>query len=171
MKTATILLAAGKGTRMRSELLKVLHPIGGKPMLWHTIQAALQATHQPPTIIIGFQGDKVKESFGDTVEYITQEEQLGTGHAVLQAKDQIQGQSDLVLVMLGDMPLLRPETIKKLIKKQTQNPGPISMLTVIAEDPRGFGRILSNPQGEVEAIIEEVDCTPEQLLINDLNVS
>ena len=171
MKTATILLAAGKGTRMRSELLKVLHPIGGKPMLWHTIQAALQATHQPPTIIIGFQGDKVKESFGDTVEYITQEEQLGTGHAVLQAKDQIQGQSDLVLVMLGDMPLLRPETIKKLIKKQTQNSGPISMLTVIAEDPRGFGRILRNPQGEVEAIIEEVDCTPEQLLINELNVS
>ncbi|HAY85550.1 MAG TPA: UDP-N-acetylglucosamine diphosphorylase/glucosamine-1-phosphate N-acetyltransferase [Chloroflexi bacterium] len=171
MKTATILLAAGKGTRMRSDLLKVLHPLGGKPMLWHTIQAAFQASNQPPTLIIGFQGEKVKETFGDTVRYITQEEQLGTGHAVLQAKDQLKGQSDLVVVLLGDMPLLRAETIKRLMDKQMKNSGPISLMTVMAEDPRGFGRILRNQQGEVEAIIEEVDCTPEQLQINELNVS
>jgi bifunctional UDP-N-acetylglucosamine pyrophosphorylase/glucosamine-1-phosphate N-acetyltransferase len=171
MKTATILLAAGKGTRMRSELLKMLHPLGGKPILWHTIQVAFQATNQSPTLIIGYQGDKVKETFGETVNYITQEEQLGTGHAVLQARERLQGQSDLVVVLLGDMPLLRTETIQRLIDRQMNNTGPISMLTVLSEDPRGFGRVVRNVQGEVEAIIEEVDCTPEQLSINELNVS
>ncbi len=171
MNTATILLAAGKGTRMRSDLLKVLHPLGGKPMLWHTIQAVKQATDKPPTLIIGYQGETVKETFGKTVEYVTQEEQLGTGHAVLQAKEQLKGQSDLVLVLLGDMPLLRPETIERLVNAQKQNSGPVSLLTVKADDPRGFGRIVRNAEGDVEAIIEEVDCTPEQLEINELNVS
>lgn len=171
MKTATILLAAGKGTRMRSKLLKVLHPLGGKPMLWHTIQAVTHATSTPPTLIVGYQGDKVKETFGETVSYVTQEDQLGTGHAVLQAEALLKGQTDLVVVLLGDMPLLRAETIERLIETQQRNSGPISMLTVTAADPRGFGRILRNAEGEVEAIIEEADCTPEQLEINELNVS
>ena len=171
MKTATILLAAGKGTRMRSNLLKVLHPLGGKPMLWHTIQAVVQATSTPPTLVVGYQGDKVKDTFGDLVEYVTQAEQLGTGHAVLQVGPHLKGKTDLVVVLLGDMPLLRGETIERLIATQQHNSGPISMLTVKADDPRGFGRILRNAEGEVEAIIEEADCTPEQLEINELNVS
>jgi bifunctional UDP-N-acetylglucosamine pyrophosphorylase/glucosamine-1-phosphate N-acetyltransferase len=171
MNTATILLAAGKGTRMRSELLKVLHPLGGKPMVWHTIQAALEATNHPPTLIIGYQGDKVKETFGDMVNYVSQKEQLGTGHAVLQAKEYLKDQSELVLVLLGDMPLLRAETIERLLDTQKQNTGPISLLSVKTDDPRGFGRILRNAGGEVEAIIEEVDCSPDQLAINELNVS
>jgi bifunctional UDP-N-acetylglucosamine pyrophosphorylase/glucosamine-1-phosphate N-acetyltransferase len=171
MNTATILLAAGKGTRMRSELLKVLNPLGGKPMVWHTIQAALEATNHPPTLIIGYQGDKVKETFGDMVNYVSQKEQLGTGHAVLQAKEYLKDQSELVLVLLGDMPLLRAETIERLLDTQKQNTGPISLLSVKTDDPRGFGRILRNAGGEVEAIIEEVDCSPDQLAINELNVS
>ena len=171
MKTATILLAAGKGTRMRSNLLKVLHPLGGKPMLWHTIQAVVQATSTPPTLVVGYQGDKVRDTFGDLVEYATQTEQLGTGHAVLQVQPHLKGKTDLVVVLLGDMPLLRGETIERLIATQQHNSGPISMLTVKADDPRGFGRILRNAEGEVEAIIEEADCTSEQLEINELNVS
>jgi len=171
MNTATILLAAGKGTRMRSDLLKVMHPLGGKPILWHSIRAATLATNQKPTVIVGYQGEKVQDYFGETATYITQEEQLGTGHAVLQARQHLEGRSDLVVVLLGDMPLLRAETIERLIEKQRQNTGPISMLTVLAEDPRGFGRILRNTKGEVEAIIEEADCTPEQLVINELNLS
>lgn len=171
MKTATILLAAGKGTRMRSNLLKVLHPLGGKPMLWHTIQAVMQATNTPPTLVVGYQGDKVRDTFGDLVEYVTQKEQLGTGHAVLQVEPHLKGKADLVVVLLGDMPLLRGETIERLVATQQHNSGPISMLTVTAEDPRGFGRILRNAEGEVEAIIEEADCTQEQLEINELNVS
>ena len=171
MKTATILLAAGKGTRMRSNLLKLLSPLGGKPMLWHTIQAVVQATSTPPTLVVGYQGDKVRDTFGDLVEYATQTEQLGTGHAVLQVQPHLKGKTDLVVVLLGDMPLLRGETIERLIATQQHNSGPISMLTVKADDPRGFGRILRNAEGEVEAIIEEADCTSEQLEINELNVS
>ena len=107
MKTATILLAAGKGTRMRSKTLKVLHTLGGKPMLWHPLEQAKAVSEVPPTVIVGYQADKVKEIFGDAINYVVQEEQLGTGHAVLQAKPQLEGKSDLVLVIFGDMPLLQ----------------------------------------------------------------
>ncbi len=171
MKTATILLAAGKGTRMKSKLLKVLHPLGGRPMLWHPLQAVLKASSEKPTLVIGYQADKVKDTFGDQANYVIQSEQMGTGHAVMQAQSQLEGKSDLVIVLFGDMPLLQAETITRLIEKQAANPGPISMLTVVAEDPRGFGRIVRNQAGEVEAIVEEADCTPEQLEINELNIS
>jgi bifunctional UDP-N-acetylglucosamine pyrophosphorylase/glucosamine-1-phosphate N-acetyltransferase len=171
MKTATIILAAGKGTRMRSQLLKVLHPLGGKPMLWHSLREAQQAGSEKPTVVVGFQAEQVKEAFGDQILYALQEEQLGTGHAVMQARPQLEGQADLVLVMLGDMPLLQAETLSRLIEMQRTNPGPVSMLTVMADDPRGFGRIVRSPAGEVEAIVEEADCTLEQLLINELNIS
>jgi len=169
-KTVTILLAAGKGTRMRSKYLKVLHTLRGKPMLWHSLQQVKQVSQVPPVIIVGHQGETVKEAFGDMADYITQEEQLGTGHAVLQAKQHLAGKADLVLVVYGDMPLLRAETFEQLIEKQNNNRGPISMLTIIEEDPRGFGRIVRNKEGGVEAIVEEVDCTPEQLAIKELNV-
>ena len=171
MKTAVILLAAGKGTRMKSKLLKVLHPLGGKPMLWHSLRAVGKASNEKPTVVVGYQAEKVKEIFGDQTNYVLQEEQLGTGHAVMQARPQLEGKTDLVVVLLGDMPLLRAESITRLVEMQKDNPGPISMLTVMAEDPRGFGRIVRDQQGSVEAIVEEVDCTPEQLKIRELNIS
>lgn len=170
MKTVTILLAAGKGTRMRSKTLKVLHNLRGKPMLWHSLQQVRRVSQVNPVVIIGHQNGAVVEAFGDAADYIVQEEQLGTGHAVLQAKEYLSGKADLVLVVYGDMPLLRAETFQALIEKQTANDGPISMLTLIADNPRGFGRIVRNAQGGVEAIVEEVDCTPEQRTITELNV-
>lgn len=171
MKSAVILLAAGKGTRMKSKLLKVLHPLAGKPMLWHSLQEVGKASTEKPTVVVGYQAEKVKEIFDGQAEFVLQEEQLGTGHAVMQARPQLDGKADLVVVLLGDMPLLKAGTIERLIEKQKANLGPVSMLTVIADDPRGFGRIVRNPLGEVEAIVEEVDCTPEQLEINELNIS
>jgi len=171
MKTAVILLAAGKGTRMKSKLLKVLHPLAGKPMLWHSLQEVSKATTEKPTVVVGYQADRVTEIFDGQAEFVLQEEQLGTGHAVMQARPQLEGKADLVMVLLGDMPLLKAETITRLVEKQAANDGPISMLTVIAEDPRGFGRIVRNQHGEVEAIVEEADCTPEQLEIKELNIS
>lgn len=171
MDIATIILAAGKGTRMNSNLVKVLHPLAGKPILWYTLNQATQVGNQKPALIIGYQAEKVQEAFGDAPEYIYQTKQLGTGHAVLQARDHLQGKAELVLVLLGDMPLIRVETLERLIEQQKNNPGPFTMLTYIADKPRGFGRIIRNPQGEVEAIIEEVDCTPEQREIKELNVS
>jgi bifunctional UDP-N-acetylglucosamine pyrophosphorylase/glucosamine-1-phosphate N-acetyltransferase len=171
MKVATLLLAAGKGTRMKSKLLKVLHPLAGKPMLWHPIQQVRLISDQKPVVVVGYQADAVKQTIGEIAEYVIQEEQLGTGHAVMQAQPLLAGKSDLVLILFGDMPLVTAETLSALIEKQTNNTGPVSMLTVVADDPRGFGRIVRNPAGEVEAIVEEVDCTPEQLEIKELNIS
>jgi bifunctional UDP-N-acetylglucosamine pyrophosphorylase/glucosamine-1-phosphate N-acetyltransferase len=171
MKISTLILAAGKGTRMKSKLLKVLHPLAGKPMLSHPIDQIKQLSDQKPVVVVGYQADAVKQTLGDLADYVVQEEQLGTGHAVMQAEPILTGKSDLVLVILGDMPLVTADTLSALIEKQTQNPGPISMLTVIADDPRGFGRIVRNSSGEVEAIVEEVDCTPAQREIKELNIS
>ena len=171
MKISTLILAAGKGTRMKSKLLKVLHPLAGKPMLWHPIHQIQELSDQKPVVVVGYQADAVKQTLGDLAQYVVQEEQLGTGHAVMQAEPILAGQSALVLVIFGDMPLVTADTLSALIEKQKHNSGPISMLTVIADDPRGFGRIVRNSSEEVEAIVEEVDCTPEQLEINELNIS
>jgi bifunctional UDP-N-acetylglucosamine pyrophosphorylase/glucosamine-1-phosphate N-acetyltransferase len=170
MKIATILLAAGKGTRMRSKQIKVLHSLGGKPLLWHPLNEVAQLGDLKPTVIVGFQGDQVAETFGEMADYVQQTEQLGTGHAVLQARNALQGKADLVVVLPGDMPLIRAETLQELIEMQKANNGPLSMLTVTADDPRGFGRIVRNAEGRVEAIVEDVDCTPKQRQIKELNV-
>jgi bifunctional UDP-N-acetylglucosamine pyrophosphorylase/glucosamine-1-phosphate N-acetyltransferase len=171
MKIATVILAAGKGTRMKSKHAKVLHPLGGKPMVWHVLQAIKHLTPEKSVMVIGHQAEQVQQALGEQAQYVLQEEQMGTGHAVMQAEGLLKGKSDLVLVVFGDMPLLRAETLKALIERQQANAGPISMLTVIADDPRGFGRIVRNENQEVEAIVEEVDCTPEQLEIKELNTS
>ncbi|MFZ5903339.1 MAG: bifunctional UDP-N-acetylglucosamine diphosphorylase/glucosamine-1-phosphate N-acetyltransferase GlmU [Chloroflexota bacterium] len=170
MKVTAILLAAGQGTRMKSDLPKVLHPIAGRPMIWHSLEAIRQATTEKPVVVIGYAAEKVTGFLGDSALVVIQEPQLGTGHAVMQAESALKGKTDLVLVCYADMPLLRGETLKRLVETQKANEGPMSMLTVIAEDPRGFGRILRNAQGTVEAIVEEYVATPEQLAIRELNV-
>ena len=170
MKITAILLAAGQGTRMKSNMPKVLHPIAGKPMIWHSLEAVKQPTTEKPVVVIGHGADDVKKLLGDSVELVIQEPQLGTGHAVMQAESLLKGKTDYVVVCYADMPLMRGETLMKLVETQKQNQGPISMLTVIAEDPRGFGRILRNARGTVDAIVEEYVATPEQLQVKELNV-
>ncbi len=170
MKTTAILLAAGQGTRMKSDLPKVLHPLCGKPMLWFALEAARQATPEKPVVILGTGADQLREFLGETAEYIVQEPQLGTAHAVLQAETALKGRTDQVIVAYADMPLLRGETLQRLAQTQAANPGPISLLTVTAADPRGFGRIVRNANDEVQAIVEEYVATPAQLAIHELNV-
>ncbi len=171
MKISTLILAAGKGTRLKSKKPKVLHNIAGETLAWHLIQTVKDFSDQLPTFIVGYQAEAVKENLGDTAQFVTQSEQLGTAHAVQQAESLLKGKSDLVVVIFGDMPMIKGETLKKLTDRQIENPGPVSMLTVLSDNPRGFGRIVRNKKGEVEAIVEEVDCTPEQLKINELNAS
>jgi len=120
--------------------------------------------------VIGHGAELVQEFLGQRVKYAIQEEQLGTGHAVLCAMPEIPEESDLVLVTYGDMPLLTAETLKKLVKHQQQNQGPISMTTMISEEPRGFGRIIRDGKQAVVGIVEEAQCTAEQLKIRELNV-
>lgn len=170
MKITTVLLAAGKGTRMHSKYPKVLHPLAGKPLLWHCLENIKTFTDEPPVVVVGHGYEAVQQAVEREARYVIQEDQLGTGHAVLQAESLLKGKSDLVLVVQGDMPLLSGETLDQLVETQKKNKGPLSLLTVIADDPRGFGRIIRDDDNWVTAIVEEVDCTPEQLAINELNV-
>ncbi len=169
MKTSAVLLAAGQGTRMKSRLPKVLHRIAGLPMIEHSLHAAKLASSETPVVIVGHGAEEVQQAVGDGARFVLQAEQLGTGHAVLQAEAVLRGKSDLVLVTYADMPLLRGETLQALVAAQQDNPGPLSLLTVVASDPRGFGRVVRNPDGSVRAIVEEAQALPEQLAINELN--
>lgn len=170
MKITALLLAAGQGTRMKSSLPKVLHPIAGKPMIWHAMQAIQRSTTEKPVVVVGHGAEEVKKYLSDSAQTVLQEPQLGTGHAVMQAESLLKGKTDLVVICYSDMPLLRGETLQRLVETQKKNSGPISMLTVIADDPRGFGRIIRKVDGLVEEIVEEYVATPEQLQVKELNV-
>ena len=170
MKVTAVLLAAGQGTRMKSSLPKVLHPLCGKPMLWHVLEALKQAADGIPVVVVGHGAEDVTKYLGDSAQTVLQEPQLGTGHAAMQAEPLLKGKTDYIIVTYADMPLLRGETFQRLVEKQRLNPGPLSLLTVIAEDPRGFGRIVRKPDGTVQAIVEEYVATPEQQKIKELNV-
>jgi len=170
MKTASIILAAGQGTRMKSALPKMLHSLCGRPMVLHALDAVRAVSTETPVVVVGYGADDVLKILDGAGRFVVQEQQLGTGHAVLQAESVLRGQSDLILVTYGDMPLLRAETLRSLVEKQQANPGPITILTVIADDPRGFGRIRRGPDGAVAAIVEEAAATPAELEIRELNV-
>ncbi len=169
MAVDVIILAAGKGTRMVSDLPKPLHSLLGKPMIEYVVKAASPVADHPPVVIVGHGSQEIQEELGDRLRYAEQVDLLGTGHAVQQAESQIKGKSDLVLVLYGDMPLVRTETLKGLIEAQKANQGPLTILTVVAEDPRGFGRISRTQEGAIQAIVEEADATAEQLKIKELN--
>ena len=170
MKITPILLAAGLGTRMRSRLPKVMHPVCGLPMLAHSLAAVRQVSTEPPVVVIGHGAEAVRTWLGLDARCVLQDPPLGTGHAVLQAESILAEKTDLVLVTYADMPLLRPETLQQLVETQSKNSGPLTLLTVIAPDPRGFGRVVRDAQGKVQAIVEEAAASPEQLAINELNV-
>lgn len=170
MKITAILLAAGQGTRMKSSMPKVLHSVAGKPMIYHALQAIQQSTTEKPVVVVGHGADVVTKYLSDSAQTVLQEPQLGTGHAVMKAESLLKGKTDLVVVCYADMPLLRGETLQQLVETQKNNSGPISMLTVISNDPRGFGRIIRKSDGTVEAIVEEYVATEEQKKIKELNV-
>jgi len=169
MKVLPIILAAGQGVRMRSRLPKVLHPLAGRPLIHHALWIVQQVADVAPVVVIGHQAEQVRAALDESVRTALQEEQLGTGHAVMSAEALARGASDLVLITYGDMPLLRPETLRALIEVQKNNPGPLSLLTVEMEDPHGFGRIIRDEEGRVTAIVEEAVATPEQRAIRELN--
>jgi bifunctional UDP-N-acetylglucosamine pyrophosphorylase/glucosamine-1-phosphate N-acetyltransferase len=174
MKTTAVVLAAGQGTRMRSTLPKVLFPLLGRPLILYGIETAQQATGLDPVVVIGHSAEQIQVSVGcilseGAAHFVAQEPQLGTGHAVQQAEAMLRGQTDQVLVTPADMPLLTVQTLTYLVKAQETHTGPISMLTLLAEDPRGFGRIMRDEQGCVREIIEEAQANPDELAIRELN--
>jgi bifunctional UDP-N-acetylglucosamine pyrophosphorylase/glucosamine-1-phosphate N-acetyltransferase len=169
MKTTSIILAAGEGKRMKSQLPKILHPILGRPMVSYAVKATQSSVEGIPVVVIGSGLDQVQAALGNEVQYAIQSKRLGTGHAVQQAEHLLRGKTDAVLVTYGDMPLLKSTTLECLVSAQRDHAGPISMLTVVADDPKGFGRIVRDENGVVEAIVEEVQATPEQFAIKELN--
>ena len=170
MKLNTIILAAGQGTRMISDLPKVLHPVNNKPLIHYSIQAAKAVGSDQPVIIIGNGAEAVKKTVGDGARFVLQAERQGTAHAVMVAESELKDQGDLVLVIAGDMPLLTAATLQQLVQRQSSNQGPLTMVTVHSNNPRGFGRILRGMEGEIRAIVEEAQASPDQLKIDELNV-
>ena len=170
MELAVVILAAGQGTRMKSDLPKVLHPLAGRPLVTYAVEMARTLAGTRPVLVVGHRAEAVREAVGDSAVFVEQTEQLGTGHAVLQARQALRGQSDLVLVTYADMPLLTTETLLRLVERQRENPGPLSILTVVADDPRGFGRVMRDESDAVVQVVEEAVAAPEQLAIRELNV-
>mgnify|MGYP001812110204 FL=1 len=166
MKLSVIILAAGQGTRMKSALPKVMHPIAGKPMLEHVYERSLDLGAADVHIVFGHGGEHLRDYCQDfDVEWVLQEQQLGTAHAVQQASPGLEP-DEIVLILYGDVPLIKSETLRQLINHVADDD--ISLLTVNLEDPAGYGRIIRD-EGRVIAIVEHKDATAEQLQVNEVN--
>ena len=170
-RIVTIILAAGKGTRMKSDLVKVLHPILGLPMLSYPVDLSLNGIQAEKTIVVvGHQAERIQERFkDDPLEFVLQAEQLGTGHAVLQALPLIRSFDGTVLILCGDVPLVKVETIRSFVDAFRSQGSELSVMTVVVENPSGYGRIVRNPQGWLEKIVEEKDATAEERRIREIN--
>jgi bifunctional UDP-N-acetylglucosamine pyrophosphorylase / glucosamine-1-phosphate N-acetyltransferase len=170
MKISTIILAAGQGTRMVSNLPKVLHPLNGKPLILYAVEAAEKIGTEKPVVVIGNGAEKVREVVGKRAVFAVQAKRLGTAHAVLAAENNFKDYDGLILVVAADMPLLTEETLKRMVDDQLATDAPMTMLTVRLQDSHGFGRILRGMDGNVRSIIEEAHASPDQLQIDECNV-
>lgn len=167
MKITTVILAAGKGTRMRSELPKVLHKIANRPLLQHVYDMSRHLENNRIKIVIGHGAELVTETLkGLDASWIEQKQQLGTGHAVQQVSDQI-ADDDTVLILYGDVPLLKLATVEQLLKNV--NSESLALLTVNLENPKGYGRIVRDATGKVTKIVEQKDASDSEKLINEGN--
>jgi bifunctional UDP-N-acetylglucosamine pyrophosphorylase/glucosamine-1-phosphate N-acetyltransferase len=167
MDLSIIVLAAGQGTRMRSDLPKVLHTLGGQPLLAHALDTAHHLEAAAIHVVIGHGADQVRRAFAESgVHWVLQERQLGTGHAVAQVLPDVPD-SRTVLVMYGDVPLITPATLEKLLGIAAQ--GGLAVLTATLDDPSGYGRILQDADGNIRCIVEEKDATVEQRRLREIN--
>ncbi|MFN2340003.1 MAG: bifunctional UDP-N-acetylglucosamine diphosphorylase/glucosamine-1-phosphate N-acetyltransferase GlmU [Halanaerobium sp.] len=168
----SIILAAGKGTRMKSEKIKVLHPVAGKAIIKHVLNT-LDGLNSKIVNVIGHQKEEVQSELEDLdkwdLNYVVQAEQLGTGHAVQQAESYIEKHEGAVLILYGDTPLLRKETIADFVKEHQQNNSDLTVMTALFDDPEGYGRIVKDEAGNLTAIVEEKDADLETKKINEIN--
>ncbi|HOF05911.1 MAG TPA: NTP transferase domain-containing protein [Syntrophales bacterium] len=165
-----LILAAGKGTRMKSELAKVLHTIGGRPMLTFSIELARSVGAKRIVAVIGHQAERVRELCpAPGLVFVEQQPQLGTGHAVLQARKAFAGFTGLVLILCGDVPLLKATTVKALIAQHQTTGAAVTVMTVILDDPGNYGRVVKNEAGEVMKIVEAKDATSAEREIREIN--
>ncbi|NLY30355.1 MAG: bifunctional UDP-N-acetylglucosamine diphosphorylase/glucosamine-1-phosphate N-acetyltransferase GlmU, partial [Firmicutes bacterium] len=169
MSVAAVVLAAGKGTRMKSAIPKVLHPICGLPMIAHVVNNLQEAGVGRIIVVVGPEGQEIQDLLGSAVEYVVQGEQLGTGHAVLQAEAVLGSHDGPVLVIHGDTPLYRPDTLRELIKAHQSSRASGTVLSVLLNDPTGYGRIIRDAEGAFAKIVEEKDASPEEAAVKEIN--
>ncbi|MGG0775607.1 bifunctional UDP-N-acetylglucosamine diphosphorylase/glucosamine-1-phosphate N-acetyltransferase GlmU [Bacillus rugosus] len=168
-KRFAVVLAAGQGTRMKSKLYKVLHPVCGKPMVEHVVDEALKLSLSKLVTIVGHGAEEVKKQLGDKSEYALQAEQLGTAHAVKQAQPFLADEKGVTIVICGDTPLLTAETMEQMLKEHTHREAKATILTAVAEDPTGYGRIIRGENGAVQKIVEHKDASEEERLVTEIN--
>jgi bifunctional UDP-N-acetylglucosamine pyrophosphorylase / glucosamine-1-phosphate N-acetyltransferase len=168
-KRYAVILAAGQGTRMKSTLYKVLHPVCGKPMVQHVVDQISHLNIQEIVTITGHGAEKVKSQLGEHCHYALQEEQLGTAHAVMQAQDMLSGKEGITIVVCGDTPLIRAETMEELFKQHEHSSAKATVLTARLADPTGYGRIIRNESGHVEKIVEHKDASAEERKVTEIN--
>lgn len=165
--TVAVILAAGHGRRMKSDLIKVLHPVAGRPMVEHVVRAASAAGVRRCIVVVGHQEDRVRSALGGDVEYAVQSEPRGTGHAVLAAAPMLAGARGDLLVLYGDNPLLDAGTIRALALAHRRAGADATALSATMPDPAGLGRVIRDGAGRFERVVEEADATPQQLLIRE----
>jgi UDP-N-acetylglucosamine diphosphorylase/glucosamine-1-phosphate N-acetyltransferase len=170
-KIAVVILAAGLGTRMKSNKAKVLHEVCGRPMVSYVVETARKVAGNDVVLVVGNQADKVRETASElgAFRYAHQAEQLGTGHAVLCALPHIPEHCEEVVILCGDVPLIKADTVMHLVKSHTDEKRDVSVLAVTLDDPTGYGRILLDENSRVQAIVEESDATAEQKGITLIN--
>lgn len=167
---AVIILAAGKGSRMKSDLPKVFHEILGEPMLTYTLEAVKKLSPRDTLLVVGHKRDLIMDYYKDwELKFVIQDEQLGTGHAVMRAKPFLEDFKGTVLIVNGDVPLITDQTLQKLIDFHVNNKAAATDLTAVLDDAGNYGRIIRKENGEIVKIVEKKDASPDELKINEIN--
>ncbi len=169
MKKYAIVLAAGKGTRMKTELPKCAFPILKKPMINYIVENIEKSVVDETVCVVGYKKEYIEKSLGKRVKYAVQDEQLGTGHAVLMTKDLLEDKEGTTIILLGDMPLIDHKVIDKVLSYHCDKKNDLTVVTAEFANPKGYGRIIRNEYGNIEAIVEHKDCTKEQKRIKEIN--
>jgi UDP-N-acetylglucosamine pyrophosphorylase len=170
MSLAVLIMAAGKGTRMKSELAKVLHALNARPMIHYVLDTAFALTPDKVVLIIGHQAEAVKEATKCyRVDYALQSPQLGTGHAVMQAESALKEFDGEVIVLSGDVPLTKVQTLQSLLNVHREKKAVATVLTAVLDNPTGYGRVIRGEQGDVLKIVEHKDASPAELAITEIN--
>jgi bifunctional UDP-N-acetylglucosamine pyrophosphorylase/glucosamine-1-phosphate N-acetyltransferase/UDP-N-acetylglucosamine pyrophosphorylase len=168
-----IVMAAGKGTRMKSDLPKVLFPVAGRPMIEYVLDALEEAGVRRVVVVVGYRADLVRQALTDRsgVEFVEQSPQLGTGHAVMVCRPNLRDHDGAILILTGDSPLVQPATLKAMFAEFDRAHPACLMGTAKKKNPAGLGRVVRDPQGNFLAIVEEKDATPEQRAVREVNMS
>ena len=168
-----IILAAGLGTRMKSATIKILHKAAGRPIIDYVLDLASEVAERPPIMIVGHQREAVQQSVGDRARFAVQEQQLGTGHAVLQAAQILEREEELagrrLLILSGDVPLTRPETLQRLVEEHEASQNALTLLSMRLDEPAMYGRIVRDADGSVTRIVEAKDASPDEKKITEVN--